>query len=104
MTSRRLLVGFGRRGVGADFQIAIGGAQVGPIDIGAKVFAADGASGHALDGNAAVKRNAAINPLTDGARRHAERFRQRDLASNYFCGAFNGVHNPQYIRAKSACQ
>jgi len=52
--SRCLLVGFGRRVAGADFYIAIRGAQIGPIDIGPQVFAADLPASGALNGWASL--------------------------------------------------
>lgn len=44
---------------GGLFRRAVGAAQATPIDVGAQVFAADGAAGGALDGRAVLGRNAA---------------------------------------------
>lgn len=59
---------------------AVGGAQVGPVDIGAKFFAAHGPICCALDLDAALGRhlaNAGL-PLVDQRRRDAEALGQCD--------------------------
>lgn len=63
-------------------------AQVSPIDIRAQVFAADGAASGALDVDAALGRDWSFceNPLVDRWSRHAERCRQRRLATDSTTG------------------
>ena len=64
MTSRHLPFRFVHRIASADFFYrAIGGAQVGPIDIWAQVFAANCAAGGLFDGRAVIGWNTINAPL-----------------------------------------
>lgn len=58
----RLLVGFGRRGVGADCW-AIGGAQVGPVDIRSQILTPHRSSGGPLDLWAILSGDTGPSPL-----------------------------------------
>lgn len=72
---------------------AVGRADVGPLDIGAQVFAADGAIGGPLDGGTIVGRNvSAAVPVADNLRRNAQRSRQCGLASGDLKGFSQGIH------------
>ena len=72
-------------------------AQVGPIDIWAQVFAADGAIGGALDGWAMVGRDvSARQPVIDNLRNNANGSRQNALAAETIYGlseCFHGDHH-----------
>ena len=96
--------GGGHSGGFAGGRRAIRGAQVSPIDIRAEVFAADGAGGHAFDGNAAVKRNAAINPLTDGALAYTQSPRQLLLTADDLCSSLNWTHGNSLAALDLWCQ
>lgn len=58
-----------------------GGAQIGPVDIRAKVFAADGARGGFFNGRAVLGGNAAANPVADHLRRNFQGKRERNLSA-----------------------
>lgn len=84
--------GFGSGGRGGR-----GVAQVGPIDVGAQVFAADGAIGGALDGWALVRRNVSPGkPVMNNLRHHAEQFCQTTLPADLrdcFNKSFHATEN-----------
>jgi hypothetical protein len=63
---------------GGRFGLAIGAAQDCPIDIGAQVFAANGAIGDALNIRTAISRNwpMTTKPLTRKRRMHTQGFSQ----------------------------
>ena len=71
---------------------AVGGAQVGPIDLGAHFLAAHGAGGQAFDARAVFDRDAGRFPLAHGARRDAHHGGENSLASKVLRGAVNWVH------------
>ena len=82
------------------FDVAVGGADECPIDVGPEFFAAHGAVGQALNRDAMLERHAAFSPLRNGARCDAERLCQRALAANNFCCMFDRVHHAsQFSRA-----
>ena len=72
-------------------------AEVGPIDIGAQVFAADGASSSAFDGWAVFSWNvAASQPVIDHLRNYANRAGQNTLGAemrNCLLKCFHGHDN-----------
>lgn len=73
---------------------AIGRPQELPIDVGAQVFAADGASSGALNAWAVVGRHiAATVPVIYHLRNNANRSRQRCLRSCYLIGFFECLHD-----------
>ena len=85
---------------GSLFQIARAVAEVGPIDIGAQVFAADGAVGCLLDSRAALCRNRPLllYPLIHGRRSNADQSGQSRLTTDDFTGCLNGkvFHKAQH--------
>lgn len=84
--------------------VAIGGAQVGPIDLGAHFFAANGAIGQALDARAVLYRHAGGLPLAHGARRDADHAGENSLASEVLCGAVNWAHARSLDALDYRCQ
>lgn len=80
--------------------LAVGGAQVGPIDIGAQVFAADGAVGCLLNRWAALCGNWSLlfYPLIHGRRSNADQSGQSRLTTDDFTGCLNGkvFHKAQH--------
>ncbi len=69
---------------GGLIRLAVGPAQIGPIDIWAQVFTADGAIGCTLNSRAALSRDraGAGNPLAYCRRRHTDGARKCRLASS----------------------
>lgn len=80
--------------------LAVGGAEVGPIDIGAQVFAADGAVGGLLNRWAALCGNGSLlfYPLIHGRRSNADQSGQSRLTTDDFTGCLNGkvFHKAQH--------
>lgn len=85
---------------GSLFLVAVGGAEIGPVDIGAEVFAADSAFGGALDGWAAFGWNGppTLDPFIDGRRFNAEQSGHRRLAASDFTSPFDSffLHAANY--------
>jgi hypothetical protein len=81
---------------------AIGCAQVGPVDVGAQVFAADGAVGGLFDFNAALYRDAGSRPLRHGSGRNAKVIGQVALASYDLCGSLDLVHDAHFSAANDS--
>lgn len=79
-------------------------AEVGPIDIVAQVFAADGARCGFFDGNAVTYRNISAHPLTDGTWRNTKNFGQFALAPDNPGGFFDWIHTQSLVRLHFACQ
>lgn len=75
-------------------------AQVGPIDIGAQVFAADGAGCGFFDGGAAFGGDwpTTLNPLVNRWRLNAEQSSHCRLTTSDLTGRLNGFvfHNGNY--------
>ena len=72
--------------------VAVGGADECPIDVGPEFFASDGAVGHALNRDAMLERHTALGPLAYCPGCDAQRFSQRTLASEDLAGCFDCVH------------
>lgn len=83
---------------------AVGRAQIAPIDIGAKILAADSAAGGALDHRAALGWDASGKPLRDRTRRDADDFGQLALASYDFRSSFDWVHGISLAALNFECQ
>lgn len=77
---------------GSLFEIARAVAEVGPIDIGSQVFAADSAIGGLLNSRATLRRYRPLllYPLIHGRRRNADQSGQCRLTTDYFTGCLNG--------------
>lgn len=69
---------------GGLFRLAVGAAQIGPVDVGTQVFTADGARCGALDFRTALSGHwpSAGNPLAYGRRRDTYGTRKRGLAAS----------------------
>ena len=72
--------------------LAVGLPKIGPVDIGAQVFAADGACSSFFNVDAAVDGDIPTDPLTDCSGSDRQQPRQIALASNCFCGFLDWVH------------
>lgn len=84
--------------------VAIGGAQINPIDFGAHFLAAHGAGSQALYARAVLDGDAGGLPLAYGARRDADHLGKNSLASEVLCGAVNWVHAISLDALDSECQ
>lgn len=79
------------------FGFGSGTAQIGPINIGTKVFAADLTVGYALDFDTSLSRNAAAsNPVINDLRHKTELFSKPALASADLNGALDWFHMRHY--------
>lgn len=103
-TSRGLLHGL-RRLATARFQIAVGGAQVLPVDVWTQLFAADGATCGSLDGRAALGRHPLFPcfPLTDHDLRYTDIASQLLAAAALSKKGFQ-VHEQQFSIRQNARQ
>lgn len=79
--------------------VAIGRAQVAPIDLGAHFLASHRATCQTLDSRAVLHRDTRGLPLTDGARRNADFVGEDSLASKVLCGSIDRVHAGHYSAA-----
>ena len=81
---------------------AVGGAKVGPINVGAQVFAADSAGCGALDGRAVFCRDASVPayPLAHHAGRHVANPCDCYLPAKDFCRFFHWVFHNGFTLAR----
>lgn len=84
--------------------VAIGRAQVAPIDLGAHFLAAHSAGSQALYARAVLDGDAGGLPLAYGARRDADHLGKNSLASEVLCGAVDWAHAISLAALDYECQ
>lgn len=83
---------------------AVGGAQVGPVDLWAHGFASHLPAGQPFDARAMLNRDAAGDPLRDGAGGDSKLASQFALASDDLCGTLDGIHGSSLVTLYRCCQ
>ena len=104
--SRRLFLRFGRRVASADcWRRAIRGAQVSPVHVRAKLFAADNAASSTLDGRAVLCGNIpSAPPVIDNLLHDTKLTRKLGLRSAVLFGFDKSFHATIIKHVGIACQ